>query len=95
MKVVSPATTSVLRFVPRSENLKKVRKVSISPLPFYVREKYSISAGQPGPALQAEMLTCRLAEPGGVLTCYNPNSGLFLLQTSQAMERSQRPIMAE
>jgi hypothetical protein len=50
MKVVSPATTSVLRFVPRSENLKKVRKVSISPLPFYVREKYSISAGQPGPA---------------------------------------------
>jgi hypothetical protein len=38
MKVVSPATTSVLRFVPRSENLKKVPKVSISPLPFYVRE---------------------------------------------------------
>jgi hypothetical protein len=31
--VVSPATTSVLRFVPRSENLKNVRKVSISPLP--------------------------------------------------------------
>jgi len=30
MKVVSPATTSVLRFVPRSENLKQVRNVSIS-----------------------------------------------------------------
>src|SRR5829696_7812306 len=41
MKVVSPATTSVLRFVPRSENLKKVPKVSISPLPAYVRHKYS------------------------------------------------------
>jgi hypothetical protein len=44
--VVSPATTSVLRFVPRSENLKKVPKVSLSPLPAYVRDKYSISALQ-------------------------------------------------
>src|SRR5215210_7386060 len=33
MKVVRPAITSVLRLVPRSENLKKVPKISISPLP--------------------------------------------------------------
>jgi len=36
MKVVSPATTSVRRFVPRSENLKKAPKIH-SPLPNYRR----------------------------------------------------------
>jgi hypothetical protein len=36
--------------VPRSENLKKVRKVSISPLPAYVLCQYSISASRPGVA---------------------------------------------
>ena len=30
-----------------------------------------------------------------VLTGYKPRSGLFLFQASQAMESSQRPIMAE
>ena len=40
MKVVSPATTSVLRFVSRSENLKKVLKVEVSPLA-YAQVQYS------------------------------------------------------
>jgi len=40
MKVVSPATTSVLRFVPRSENLKKAPKVEVSPLA-YAQVQYS------------------------------------------------------
>src|SRR5215204_1526615 len=57
MKVVSPATTSVLRFVPRSENLKKVRKVSISPLPFYVRKNITFQQVSQDPrSLQAEVL---------------------------------------
>jgi hypothetical protein len=30
-----------------------------------------------------------------VLTGYKPRSGLFLFQASQAIESSQRPIMAE
>jgi hypothetical protein len=42
MKVVSPATTSVLKFVPRSENLKKVPKVEVSPLA-YAQAQYSSS----------------------------------------------------
>jgi len=45
IKVVSPATTSVLRLVPRSENLKKVPKVSISHLPAYMQfQQFSKSA---------------------------------------------------
>ena len=41
MKVVSPATTSVREFVPRSENLKKAPKVDVSPLRPYAQVQYS------------------------------------------------------
>src|ERR671910_1606562 len=97
MKVVSPATSSVLRLVPRSENLKKVPKVSISPLPAYVHDKYSISASQHAARLRqtacVSISAFACARPR--LTGYKPSSGLFLFQASQAIERSQRPIMAE
>ena len=37
----------------------------------------------------------RVASPTDLAETYKPISGLFLFQASQAIERSQRPIMAE